>query len=126
MGKGNISFGRCGEESALSFLRDNGYKIIARNYKVKSGEVDIIACDNDTVCFIEVKARRSGRFGSPQEAVGRLKQLRIARASLQFLKEKKLLDKKARFDVVSLEYGEGAPKPHIIKNAFELDERFLY
>ena len=126
MSKQNLYLGKSGEESAVGFLKKNGYKILIKNYKTKLGEIDIIAHDKDTIAFIEVKTRRSDRFGLPQEAVLSTKQRQMAKAALVFLKENNLLDKKARFDVVSVMYSQGVPKLDLIKNAFELDQRFTY
>jgi putative endonuclease len=123
--KQNIYLGKSGEDTALNFLKENGYKILAKNYKTKLGEVDIIAYDKDTLCFIEVKTRGSLRFGSPQEAVSHFKQRQISKVALQFLKRNNLLNKKARFDVVSVIYAEDKPAFDLIKNAFELKERYV-
>jgi putative endonuclease len=119
-------FARSGEQAAVGFLRANGYKIIARNYKNKFGEIDIIAREKDTWVFVEVKARRSESFGPPEAAVDKFKQGQISRAALMFLKENKLLEEKARFDVVSLRYTGQLPRINLIKNAFELDGRYSY
>ena len=126
MSKDRISLGRKGEELAADLLKDSGYKILYRNYRTKLGEIDIIAKDKETVCFIEVKTRSSDRFGCGSEAVLRLKQRQIAKAALSFLKEKQFLDKKARFDVVSLDCSSLEPKLDLIKDAFELDGSFAY
>lgn len=125
MSKQNIYLGKSGEDTALNFLKENGYKILVKNYKTKLGEVDIIAYDKDTLCFIEVKTRGSLRFGSPQEAVSHFKQRQISKVALQFLKRNNLLNKKARFDVVSVIYAEDKPAFDLIKNAFELEERYV-
>lgn len=126
MSRENLDLSRTGEDAAVDFLKANGYKIIARNYKTKLGEVDIIARDKDTYCFIEVKTRHSDRFGLPGEAVAKFKQRQISKTALVFLKENRLLDKKARFDVVSLIYSKDKPRIELIKDAFELDESFVY
>lgn len=126
MSKERIHLGKKGEEAAVDLLKEQGYKILKRNYRTKLGEIDIVACDRDMVCFIEVKTRHSDRFGLPSDAIFKSKQRQIAKCALVFLKENNLLDKKARFDVVSVIYSEGAPKLDLIKNAFELDERFTY
>jgi len=123
--KQNIYLGKSGEDNALNFLKENGYKILVKNYKTKLGEVDIIAYDKGTLCFIEVKTRGSLRFGSPQEAVSHFKQRQISKVALQFLKRNNLLNKKARFDVVSVIYAEDKPAFDLIKNAFELEERYV-
>ena len=125
MSKQNIYLGKSGEDTALNFLKENGYKILVKNYKTKLGEVDVIAYDKGTLCFIEVKTRGSLRFGSPQEAVSHFKQRQISKVALQFLKRNNLLNKKARFDVVSVIYAEDKPAFDLIKNAFELEERYV-
>lgn len=124
MSKENLYLGKAGEELAADLLRENGYNILATNYKTKLGEIDIVAKDKDTFCFIEVKTRKTDRFGLPQEAVSRIKQRQISKAALSFLKERKLLDKKSRFDVVSIMYSTDKPELDLIKNAFELDESY--
>jgi len=118
--------GKFGEDIALDFLKGKGYKILRRNYKTKLGEIDIIASDNATVCFIEVKTRDSERFGLPVEAISRFKQRQISKAALVYLKENKLFENRARFDVVSVMRLEGSQKLDLIKNAFELDSSFTY
>jgi len=124
--KDNLNLGVLAEDKAERFLKASGYKILQRNYKTKLGEIDIIAQDKDTLCFIEVKSRSSDRFGSGLEAVSALKQKQICKAALSFLKENKLLDKQARFDVVSLDASGDAEKITLIKNAFELNARYTY
>lgn len=125
MSKKHLYLGASGEETAANFLKENGYKIIVRNYKTKLGEIDIIAKDKDTFAFIEVKTRRSNRFGSSLEAISKVKQRQISKAALHYLKENNLLNKKARFDVVSVAYSEDRPKLDLIKDAFELDGRYV-
>jgi len=124
--KQNLYLGKKGEETAVGLLKNNGYKILLKNYKTKLGEIDIIASDKGTICFIEVKTRQSDRFGSPVEAISASKQRQISKAALVFLKEKNLLDKKARFDVVSILYSQDTPRLGLIKNAFELSNDFVY
>lgn len=126
MSKQNLNLGRAGEELAVGLLKEQGYKILLRNYRTKFGEIDIIAEDKDTICFVEVKARHENRFGLPSEAVSWSKQKRICKAALAFLKEDNLLERKARFDVVTILGLEGMPKLELIKNAFELNSTFSY
>lgn len=125
MSKSNLESGIWAEDKAEEFLKRSGYKILQRNYKTKLGEVDIIARDLNTICFIEVKFRSSNRFGSALEAVSNLKQKQISKAALNFLKEKNLLNKKARFDVVALDSCDGQEKISLIKDAFELETRYV-
>ena len=122
----NQSLGSAGEKAAVAFLKEKGYRILERNFKCRLGEVDIIARDNETYCFVEVKTRSSEDFGLPQEAVSRKKQAQISKAALHYLKTKKLFEKSARFDVVSVLYKDNVPKIDLIENAFELDAHFSY
>ncbi|MFH0855782.1 MAG: YraN family protein [Candidatus Omnitrophota bacterium] len=122
----NLQLGILAEDKAEKFLKAGGYKILCRNYKTRLGEVDIIAKEKDIFCFIEVKLRSSDKFGKGSEAVSVKKQGQISKAALIFLKENKLMDKGARFDVVSLEASGAEENISLIKNAFELDARFTY
>jgi len=124
--KAGMSLGLRGEEAAACFLMKNGYKIISRNYKNKLGEVDIIAEDGGVICFIEVKARKSNRFGLAKESVTVRKQRQIAKAAIGFLKEKGFLNRRARFDVVALDYSSFGIKLDLIRNAFDLGGNFNY
>ncbi|MDD4894762.1 MAG: YraN family protein [Candidatus Omnitrophica bacterium] len=126
MSRKDLYLGKKGEEVTAGLLENSGYKIILRNYKTKLGEIDIIASDKDTICFIEVKTRKSDRFGLPSEAISVSKQRKISKVALGFLKERNLLDRKARFDVVSVLYLKDAPQIDLIKNAFELSGDFIY
>jgi putative endonuclease len=118
----NVQTGRQGEEAARDFLRKKGYHILQSNYRTRFGEIDIIARDKDTLCFVEVKTRYSQAFGSPYEAVMETKQRTISRVAVYYLKEHNLLDTKARFDIVSVVRESGNVRCELIKNAFE----FLY
>ena len=112
--------GRKGEELAIRFLKKNGYRIIGRNYVCKMGEMDIIAKEKGTLVFIEVKTRTSTTFGPPQLAVDQKKQRQLSKVALNFLKEKRLEDVKARFDVVAILLGPKGEEMELIKDAFDL------
>lgn len=112
--------GKKGEELALRFLKKQGYHIIDRNYICKLGEMDIIASEKDTLAFVEVKTRTSTAFGPPQLAVNSSKQRQMSKVALNFLKEKRLEDVKARFDVVAILLGPKGEKIELIKDAFDL------
>jgi putative endonuclease len=112
--------GKKGEEKALRFLKKKGYRIIEQNYVCKLGEMDIIAKEKDTLVFIEVKTRTSTEFGPPQLAVNSSKQRQLSKVALNYLKEKKLEDVKARFDVVAILLGTEGEEIELIKNAFDL------
>ncbi len=126
MRKSHIELGRIGEEEAAVFLKKRGFKIICLNYRNRLGQIDIIAKQRRTICFLEVKTRQSDRFGQPKEAINSLKQRKISQAALMFLKQEKLLDSPTRFDVVSISYPDAQPKIELIKNAFELNKNYLY
>ncbi len=122
--KHNIDLGRCGEELARESLKKLGYRILFNNYRSYLGEIDIVARDKDTICFIEVKTRSGKDFGLPQESVTRQKQRKLVRLATAFLKEKNLLEQSARFDVVSVILAQDnlEPKIEVFKNAFSLEE----
>ncbi|MFH1338244.1 MAG: YraN family protein [Candidatus Omnitrophota bacterium] len=126
MSKAQSELGQKGERIAVDFLRDKGYRIVAVNYRTRLGQIDIVAKDKETVCFIEVKTRKSARFGRPAEAVDFFKQRKISQVALMFLKQKGLLDSPARFDVISISHEDLQPKIELFRNAFELDYRYLY
>lgn len=113
--------GRKGEEMALRFLKKNGYRIIETNYLCKLGEMDVIAKERDTLVFVEVKTRTSMQFGPPQCAVTPFKQRQMSKVALNFLKQKKLEDVKARFDVVAILLGQSGEEIELIRNAFDLN-----
>jgi putative endonuclease len=112
--------GKKGEEKALRFLKKKGYRIIDQNYVCKMGEMDIIAKEKDTLVFVEVKTRTSTAFGLPQLAVTPFKQRQLSKVALYFLKEKKLEDIKARFDVVAILLPPEKEQIELIRDAFDL------
>ena len=85
------------------------------------GEMDLIAKEKDTLVFIEVKTRTSMDFGPPQLAVTSRKQRQLSKVALYFLKEKKIEDVKARFDVVAILLTPGGEEIELIRNAFDLN-----
>jgi len=116
----NKELGKRGEELAIKFLKKTGYRILVTNYVCKLGEIDIIAKEKDTLSFIEVKTRTSGLFGPPELSVTPFKQMQLSKAALYFLKEKKLEDVKARFDVVSILLRPQGEEIELIQDAFDL------
>jgi putative endonuclease len=119
-GSNNIEKGKKGEDIAAAYLRKGGYRIVERNYRCLYGEIDIIAMDAGDVVFIEVKSRKSDNFGSPEEAVGITKQIKISKVALNYLQEKGLIDHNARFDIVAVKFMPQGNGVKIIKNAFDL------
>jgi putative endonuclease len=94
--------GRRGERVAARFLIKLGFDILARRYQARSGELDIVAFENEELVFLEVKTRRSGDFGEPWEFVDWQKQQILRRAAEQFIADHDLGDCSYRFDIVSV------------------------
>jgi putative endonuclease len=117
--KSSYSIGKSGEEAAIDYLRKKKYKIIERGFRLLRGEIDIIAYDQKTLVFVEVKTRKSRDFGYPEESVTRSKQQQIRKIAQGFLAKKNMKDVECRFDVLSLFFTEkeGYKVDHI-QNAF--------
>ncbi len=113
-------FGQKAEAMAARFLKRRGYKIITRNHRTRSGEIDIIAREGETLVFVEVKARTSSRYGSAKAAVTPHKQRQVAKVALGYLKMTDQSHVKARFDVVTVTRREGKHTIDLIRNAFGL------
>lgn len=117
--------GKKGEQFASQALKRKGYKIIARNYRCRLGEIDIIALDRSFIVFVEVKTRTSSRFGSGASAITIKKQQQIARVAHHFLAEKQFTYMDARFDVVALKCrNNGDFEFDHITNAFDLSDSY--
>lgn len=111
--------GANGEQKAVRFLENEGYKIIEKNYRCKSGEIDIIAMDGNTLCFIEVKMRSNSSYGPPYLSVTRRKQRQISFSALNYLARLKRNYSGIRFDVVSITSEDNKEKIELYKGAFE-------
>jgi putative endonuclease len=113
---------------AGQFLRSQGYKILYRNFRDRTGgEIDIVCRDGDTLVFVEVKTRADEDFGRPVEAVDRQKQLRVSKGGLAWLRMLDNPDIVFRFDVVEvLLPDEGEPQFELIQDAFELSQPYIY
>lgn len=94
--------GERGEGAAARFLRRAGYRIVTTRLRQRYGEIDIVAVDGQTVVFVEVKTRRLDLTTQPAEAVDKLRQQRLTRAALAFLKYHGLLEYPSRFDIVEV------------------------
>jgi putative endonuclease len=113
--------GEAGEKHAAHFLKNNGYKIIARNVRFSIGEIDIIAQIQRTIVFIEVKTRHSAQYCHPVEAVDKKKRQKIKQMALQFYRSKKYAANgfAIRFDIITLIWPEGEqPKIEHFVDAF--------
>lgn len=117
----NRAYGTLGEKEAGTYLKEQGYKILTRNFRVgKMGEIDIIGKDGDTLCFIEVKTRSNRSFGTPAQAVSDQKQATITRIAQIYIQNNKYYDVPVRFDIVELMMDRTGNVKDIslIKNAF--------
>lgn len=113
------SLGREGEDIAVAFFREKGYRILEKNYRTVFGEIDIIARDREVLVFIEVKTRTDDAFGYPFEAVNGRKREKIRKVALCFMKKLKR-EVAARFDVLSIERSGTGHRIEHIKDAFEV------
>ncbi len=111
-----ISIGEQAELKGLEFLKSKGLKLAERNYRCKSGEIDLIMKDKDTLVFVEVRFRRTNSFGSAAESVTPSKQKKILSASQHYLVKHNLSDRiPVRFDVIAM---SPTHETHWIKGAF--------
>jgi len=114
----NQTTGKAGQKAAENFLIKKGYKFLARNYQIKSGEIDLVVRDREFIVFVEVKARRGLEHGYPREAVGFAKQKKIIGAAKYYLYKKELTESPVRFDVVEVLINQDQMYISHIENAF--------
>jgi putative endonuclease len=107
-----------GEDAAARYLERKGMNVVARNWRMKMGELDLVAVDGSTLVFVEVKARRGEPFIEPELAVGYDKQKRLRRVAEAYLAIERPFFKDCRFDVISVVAGVLEPKLRHIPNAF--------
>ncbi|HOB20490.1 MAG TPA: YraN family protein [Candidatus Atribacteria bacterium] len=110
--------GAFGEEKACEFLQENGYEILARNYRSRAGEIDIIAMKDDILVFTEVKTRTSTAFGMPSEAVSYKKQDKYFRTAMHYITETGTRDIAYRFDIIEVVVEKGAVSINHIMDAY--------
>jgi putative endonuclease len=114
------SLGKLGEELACGALAERGYAILARRYRTKLGEIDIVAGDGPTLVFVEVKARAGDDFGGGAAAVTQWKQRRLTLMALDYLARHRLENRPCRFDVVTVDVRDGRPPDiEVYANAFD-------
>jgi putative endonuclease len=107
------------EQAACRYLQQQGLLWLESNFNSRGGELDLVMTDNDTLVFVEVRFRKSDRFGSPIESITASKQQKLLRtAQLYVLARKQWRDKPCRFDVVAARPGESGLQFEWIKNAF--------
>ena len=113
-----VPAGRRGEQVAARHLKRCGYVILARNYRTAGAEIDLVALDDSSLVFVEVKFRAGSGFGTPAEAVDLDKRERIRRAAHAFAEWRGVPDLPARFDVVALSGVGRACRLELVKDAF--------
>jgi putative endonuclease len=113
-----LPLGRRSEIDAAGYLRSLGFKVIASGYRIRLGELDLVAWDGDVLVFVEVKALQSDR--PPEDAVNYRKQQRIVRAADSYRKRYRLEDRPYRFDVVAVTaLPGGPPELRLLRDAFK-------
>jgi putative endonuclease len=119
-------FGTRSERAGVRFLKNLGYRILAKNVRGPRGELDIIALDNQVIVFVEVRSTEHEDTDRPAASVGPEKQRRLTESALAFLKRHRLLDHAARFDVLAISWPPARREPAIqhFQNAFEAIGRF--
>lgn len=111
--------GKLGEDIAVNYLKQKGYKILDRNFECRQGELDIIAKDKNEIVFIEVKTRTSNRYGTPSEAVNKIKQKHMLQTIKYYLYTRNLNDEFVRIDVIEVYIRDNLYKVNHIKQALE-------
>lgn len=109
--------GKTGEDLAVKYLEQRGYRVLDRNYTTDIGEVDIFVTDEKSLIAVEVKSRLSLEYGTPAEAVGHEKVRKISQVASQYIKQYRLFGVPVRFDVIEV-YLNDKKVNHIV-NAFD-------
>ncbi|NLS44397.1 MAG: YraN family protein [Firmicutes bacterium] len=116
----NREIGLYGENIAAEYLKISGLSILCRNYRSRCGEIDLIAKDGDTIVFVEVKTRRSLKFGEATEQITGVKQRKIMAVANEYLSKTGCLGYNGRFDVLAVRVLPGGGiKIKWIKSAFD-------
>ena len=112
------SIGQLGEEMARKYLEENGYAILATNWRQGHHEIDIIAYYEGTVAFVEVKTRSSREYGDPEDFVDKAKQRAYVRMANRFMSERREELEEARFDIISVTIGSSGYHLEHLRDAF--------
>ena len=119
--------GQQGEQMAVAYLRQHGYRIAQQNYRCREGEIDIVAWDGKTLVFVEVKTKGQLTFGSPEAMVTRPKQRKMTHVAMLYVSEHKLQQVNIRFDVVAIMLSpQGEPVVTHVPAAFMPSGHFMY
>lgn len=113
-----LALGKAGEDFTCDYLKKHGIQVLARNYRAKKGEIDIIARDGDSIAFVEVKTRSSKRYGTAGEAVDYRKQQMIVKTAQWYIMQNNIKEFNFRFDVAEVSADGGDMSINYIRNAF--------
>jgi putative endonuclease len=105
---------------AEAFLRARHVKIVARNFRCRAGEIDLVALDGTALVFVEVRSRRGVRAGTGLESVTARKQQQVARVAQYFLAARGWTERDARFDVIGIDFATEPPAIEHVRAAFEV------
>ncbi len=120
MSEKRIALGKIGEQLAAKYLRQKGFQILEQNIRLYKAELDIVAREQATLVFVEVKTRKNDHFGSPAEAVTYRKQQQISKAALAYIAKNNLDTMRVRFDVIGILLPKnGSAEIEHIRDAFE-------
>jgi len=115
----NQNIGKIGEDLAAKLLSEKGYQIIERNYRFSHGEIDIVAKQNNTLVFVEVKTRNNLEYGEPEYSLTKNKQKQVRKMAELYLYDKNITDTDCRIDVIAILLNKkGKPNINHIENAF--------
>ena len=110
--------GRLGEERVCAYLTERGYRIVSRNFRIKGGEIDIVAENGDYIAFVEVKTRKRGSMVSGFEAVNKRKQGLVIRAAAEYLRRNPTI-LQPRFDTAQVTLGGEEAELDYLENAYD-------
>ena len=114
------NLGVSGENLAAAHLESAGYKILARNYRIRAAEIDLIAERDGVIVFVEVKTRRTKKFGRPAAAVTERKQKKIIEAASVFMQNAEYANRACLFDVIEIFASDDGWQINQLENAFEV------
>ena len=111
--------GELGETLACAEIESRGYAILARRWRARHGEIDIVAEDGETLVFVEVRMKATQEFGTAAESVTPAKQRQVARMAMEYLLVNRIHDRPCRFDVVAIDVIDHLPRVTVIRGAFD-------
>ena len=119
MSRARVTLGEIGENLACEELVRRGYEILVWRWRLRGGEIDIIALDGRSVVFVEVKTRAGAEYGTGADAITWQKRRRMVGLAAHFMARERLLDRAVRFDVVSIALADDGPRIEVYQGAFD-------